>query len=144
MKTFFLDTNILLDVMLHRDEFFPESVRIWADCETGQIRGVISAITLNNMHFIMRKRVGSSKALDCVRHALNVFAVEPLDDTILRLAVDMPCKDFEDAIQTFSAVQAKAQCIVTRDPTHFSRHYLPIITPREYWDLHRYAAVSAY
>jgi predicted nucleic acid-binding protein len=136
MKIVFLDTNILLDVMLHREEFLPDAVRLWADCEEGRIRGVISAITLNNLHFIMRKRVGSIKALDYVRHALNVFAVEPLDDTILRLAVDMPCKDFEDAIQTFSAVHAKAQCIVTRNPSHFSHHYLPIITPREYWDIH--------
>ena len=136
MKIVFLDTNILLDVMLHREEFFPDAVRLWADCEEGRIRGVISAITLNNMHFIMRKRVGSIKVLDYVRHALNVFAVEALDDTILRLAVDMPCKDFEDAIQTFSAVHAKAQCIVTRNPSHFSRNYLPIITPREYWDIH--------
>lgn len=89
------------------------------------------------MYFIMRKRIGGIKALDYVRHALNVFAVEALDDMIFRLAADMPYKDFEDAIQTFSALHAKAQCIVTRNPSLFSKNCLPILTPREYWDIYR-------
>ena len=56
----------------------------------------------------------------------------PLDTSILRMAVDFPQKDFEDAIQLFSALQAKADCIVTRDRAHFSADYLPILTPAEY------------
>ena len=56
----------------------------------------------------------------------------PLDTSILRMAVDFPQKDFEDAIQLFSALQAKADCIVTRDRAHFSSDYLPILTSAEY------------
>lgn len=137
MKKIFVDTNILLDVALHREEFLEEATQIWADCELKKVQGFISAITLNNMHFIIRKMIGSAAALEYVRLILNIFTVVPLDETILRLAVDLPHKDFEDAIQTFSAVQAKAECIVTRDTAHFSRDYMPVISPGEYIELLR-------
>ena len=132
MKRVFLDTNILLDVTMHREEFLPDAVHIWNDCETGKALGLVSAISLNNVHYIMRKRLPSVSALECIRHILNIFTVVPLDTSILRMAVDFPQKDFEDAIQLFSALQAKADCIVTRDRAHFSADYLPILTPAEY------------
>ena len=132
MKRVFLDTNILLDVVLHRDQFVTDSARIWNDCETGKALGLISAISLNNIHYIARKLISSGDALESIRHILNIFTVVPLDASILRMAVDFPQKDFEDAIQIFSALQAKADCIVTRDTSHFSADYLPILTPAEY------------
>ena len=132
MKRIFLDTNILLDVTMHREAFLADSARIWSDCETGKTVGLISAISLNNIHYIMRKRLPSASALDCIRCILNIFIVVPLDTPVLRMAVDFPQKDFEDAIQIFSALQAKADCIVTRDGSHFSQDYLLVLTPAEY------------
>ena len=132
MNRIFVDTNILLDVALHRDQFVADSARIWTACESRQATGLISAISLNNIHYIARKRISSADALECVRHILNIFTVVPLDAPILRMAVDFPQKDFEDAIQIFSALQAKADCIVTRDGQHFSSDYLPVLTPAEF------------
>ena len=135
MKRIFVDTNILLDVVLHRDQFIADSARIWNDCETGKALGLISAISLNNIHYIARKLISSRDALEGIRHILNIYTVVPLDAPILRMAVDYPHKDFEDAIQIFSALQAKADCIVTRDRSHFSTEYLPILGPGEYLGL---------
>ena len=135
MKKIFIDTNILLDVILRRDGFYKNSAEIWADCELGKVQGYVSAISLNNMHYVMRKLVASDIALKYVRFVLNVFSIVPLDDAILRLSVDFPQKDFEDAIQMFSAVQVKADCIVTRDIAHFSNDYISIVSPEEYCDL---------
>ena len=135
MKRIFLDTNILLDVVLHRDQFVADSARIWNDCETGKALGLISAISLNNILYIARKLISPGEAMESIRHILNIFTVIPLDASILRMAVDFPQKDFEDAIQMFSALQAKADCIVTRDRSHFSTEYLPILAPAEYLGL---------
>ena len=137
MKKIFIDTNILLDVAMHRNDFFQQAAIVWADCELRKVQGFISAISLNNMHYVMRKHGGSDTALENVRLILNIFTIVPLDESILRLAVDLPHKDFEDAIQTFSAVQAKADCIVTRDRQHFLNNYMPVISPAEYVDIFR-------
>ena len=47
--------------------------------------------------------------------------------------------DFEDAIQFHSAVRARADCLITRDPAHFKEAAatLAISTPDEFlavWD----------
>lgn len=137
MKNIFIDTNILLDVIRHREGFYEDASKVWADCESHKVRGFISAISLNNVCYIVRKLVPPDTALTYIRLMLNVFSIVPLDETILRLSVDFPHKDFEDAIQTFSAVQVKAECIVTRDRSHFSNNYMPIVSPAEYVGLFR-------
>ena len=135
MRKIFVDTNILLDVALHRDGFFESASAVWGDCESKKVQGFISAISLNNLYYIMRRRVASNVALEYVRLIMNVFSIVPLDEGVLRLAVDLPQKNFEDAIQTFSALQVKADCIVTRDREHFSNNYLTIVSPSEYMGL---------
>ena len=135
MNSVFLDTNILLDVILRREEFIEQSIPIWSDCENHKVKGFVSAISLNNMHYIMRKQVSPCVALEYVRIVLDIFSIVPLDESILRLAVNLPHKDFEDAIQTFSAVEIKADCIVTRDKSHFPSIYMPVISPIEYLEL---------
>ena len=132
MKKIFIDTNILLDVLLERPEFYQAATRIWTDCESGKAKGCISAISLNNLHFIMARKAGKNRALASVRIVLNIFTVIPLDEKILRLAAELPHKDFEDAIQLFSAVQTKADCIITRDTNHFPNEYLPVLSPIDY------------
>jgi hypothetical protein len=41
-------------------------------------------------------------------------------------------KDFEDAIQYFSALRAEAKCLISRNPDHFPRSELSILTPAEF------------
>ena len=94
MKKIFIDTNVILDVTLHREDFLAESIQIWSDCELKKVQGFISAITLNNMYFIMRKQVGATVALEYVKLILTIFTIVPLDETILRLAANLPHKDF--------------------------------------------------
>ena len=135
MRKIFVDTNILPDVVMHRSDFHVQSAMVWAGCENRKVRGFVSAVSLNHMRYVMRKRVEPSVALEYVRLVLNVFSVVPPDEAILRLAVDLPHRDFEDAIQTFSAVQAKVDCIVTRDRRHFPGSCMPVVSPAEYSDL---------
>ncbi len=136
MRKIFLDTNILLDVILRRDVFLEQSVPVWSDCENHKVQGYISAISINNIHYIMRKMVSADIALEYVRLVLDIFSIVPLDESILRLAVNFHQKDFEDAIQTFSAVKIKSDCIVTRDRSHFPDNYMPILSPIEYKELY--------
>lgn len=135
MKKVFVDTNILLDVFLNRPEFADASAAIFADCESGKIKGVVSAISLNNLHYILSRHIGKNKALEAVRIVLNVFAVVPLDEKLLRLAADLSHKDFEDAIQYHSAVMAGAECVITRDANHFPKDELPILSPTDYSEM---------
>ena len=132
MRKVFIDTNILLDVVLHREDFYKQSALIWSECEYKKVQGYVSGISLNNMYYVLRKMVTPEVALEYVRLVLDIFTVVPIDESILRLAANLPQKDFEDAIQLFSAVQIKADCLVTRDVSHFLSNFMPIVSPEKY------------
>ena len=41
-----------------------------------------------------------------------------------------------DSIQFFSAIHARADCLVTRDTGHFPRSTLPVLSPAEFLQTH--------
>lgn len=41
-------------------------------------------------------------------------------------------KDFEDAVQYYSAFQVKADCIITRNKGDFRDDKLPVLAPEEF------------
>ena len=43
-KTIFVDTNILIDVLCQRKDFYEDSAAVWALSEKSDIYGYISAI----------------------------------------------------------------------------------------------------
>jgi len=132
MKMVFIDTNIFLDIFLNRGVFTKQSMEVWAACETGKVHGLVSAMTLNNTHYVCSKSHGRQIALEAVRSMLSIFKIVALDDKILRLAANNPGNDFEDAIQFYSALEAQASCIVTRDANDFPRGQIPILSPCEF------------
>ena len=55
-----------------------------------------------------------------------------MDSDVVKSAVALQAKDFEDAIQYISAKSIGADCIVTRNVKDFPFPGLPVITPQEF------------
>jgi predicted nucleic acid-binding protein len=132
----FLDTNVLLDVLAEREPFYREAFQLWSLAEQGRVRGLISAISFNNLYYVVRKLAGAQKAVRALRMLRDTFSVVPLDEQTLMQAIDAGFKDFEDAIQFFGALKADAACLITRNPGDYPAGQLPIQTPREFLALH--------
>ena len=98
-KRIFVDTNVLLDVLLEREGFYYDALKIWANAELGKVEAYIAAISLNNVHYVMRRLKSETTAMIAVKILMQIFKVVPVDTDILRLAVDFHDKDFEDDIQ---------------------------------------------
>lgn len=125
----FVDTNVLLDVLARREPFYAEAAHIWSLAERGKIKGLVSVISFNNVYYVVRRassRKSAERALKLIR---GVFAPVPLSVQVLNQAIDAEFRDFEDAIQFHSAIQAQAECLVTRDADHFPGKDLPVLTP---------------
>jgi predicted nucleic acid-binding protein len=52
---------------------------------------------------------------------------------VIDLSLDSDFKDFEDAVQCCSAVNAKADCLITRNKREYAIDILPILTPEEFF-----------
>jgi len=128
----FIDTNVLIDVLAKREPFYADSARLWTLAEQGRITAFISAISFNNIYYIVRK-LRSRRTADRMMVLLrDTFSTMGVDKQILDQAIDAGFKDFEDAIQYFSALRAGAACLLTRDPKASPREDLPILSPREW------------
>ena len=128
----FIDTNVLLDVLAKRRRFYRDSVRIWSLAEQGSVCGLISAISFNNIYYVVRKVRGSRTAERVLGMLRDVFTPVVLDGQILNQAIAAGFKDFEDAIQYHSALHAGAACIISRNPSDFPEGDIPAVTPAEF------------
>lgn len=131
----FIDTNVLLDVLAERMPFYEASAEIVNLFEMEQAEGFISAMSFNNTHYILRKRIGKNRALKAMRTLLDTFNVVSLDEKILSRTVDSDFRDFEDGIQFFSAIRSGADYLITRNVKDFPHKDIPVMTPEEFLKL---------
>ena len=134
----FVDTNVLLDVLAERKAFYPEAMRVWTLAESGRIDAHVSAISFSNCYYIVNRYAGPRCAEKAVRLLRDVFRPVDLTARILNQAIDAGMADFEDAVQFHSAVYAKADCIITRNPGHFPRSSVSVLSPAEFLAAHSF------
>ena len=128
----FLDTNIILDVLVKREPYYIDSARIWTLIKEKSIQGYISAITINNFYYIIKKLKNSKIAENFIDEILDDFEIVPLTKDILRQSRTIPGKDYEDSIQYFSAINTGCQFLITRNKKDFISTGLNIISPTEF------------
>ena len=129
----FLDTNIIYDVFAERHPFYDDSAQIWNLAEYGKITGCISITTFNNLYYIMRRQMGRPQAERALHILRDVCVPIQFDMQILNQAIDSRMKDFEDAIQLFSALHSGADYLITRNVKDFIQNTnIAIMTPGQF------------
>jgi predicted nucleic acid-binding protein len=130
MKYYFIDTNIILDLLADRKPFSENAEQLFILAEQKKIRLYCSIISFNNIYYILKKEIGHKKAistLNIIKHHLQIIDFEK--NTLLK-AMDSEFNDFEDAIQYFSALtNPNIECIVTRNEKDFKHSTLLVLTP---------------
>mgnify|MGYP000755270109 FL=1 len=129
-----IDTNIILDVLCKRPNFYEDSAKIFKLCEVKKISGVISALSIPNIMYILRKELDADKTREILDSLMLIFSVADLKADDLKKAADMRFKDYEDAIQSACAARIKANYIVTRNIKDFSESKVTAIKPAELLD----------
>lgn len=133
MKTL-IDTNVILDVLCNRQDFVDDSLKVFKYCEANQITGYISALSIPNIVYIMRKELDSGKIKEILTTLTSIFTVVDLRESDLLKAADMDFSDYEDALQSVCAARAKVNFIVTRNIKDFKNSTIPAIKPSELFD----------
>ncbi len=126
-----IDANVLLDVLMNREEFVNDSSLIWKLCETKKAIGYVSTLTFKNMMYIMRKELAPDQIELVYKELCLIFEIADFDVGILEQAIQMNWKDFEDAIQSATAQKLKVDFIVTRNVKDFIESKVPSLTPTE-------------
>ena len=115
MKRVFIDTNIFLDILFRREQFVDDALSIFDMAVDNQIELLISDLSIANIKYITRKEIPVDKFYNLIKTFRPIFTIVPLGADVIDKALDLRANDFEDALQYFSAVQANADCLVTRN-----------------------------
>lgn len=132
----FLDTNIVLDLLLERQPFVEDAEKLWFLAERGRIAAAVSALSFPNVYYVIRKTRGSRAAMTVLKAMRGTFRIVECDGQIVQQAMDAGFSDFEDAVQYFSALRMDAVCMVSRNTRHFHKSSLPVFTPRAFFSVY--------
>ena len=124
MDKVFIDTNIMIDVLLGRKKFLAQSSNIFQLADSGAIALYATALSFVNALYIGRKELGKSEALKKLKLFHDFLNTAPMDD-----------KDFEDNLQYCSACSAGCNVIVTRNVKDFPKDgEVRVMVPSEFLD----------
>ncbi len=132
MKYFLVDTNVVIDFLTDRRPFSLIAAQLFEYSEKDKIKLYITAVSYNNIYYIVRKLTSHKAAINILKDLENM--TETIDTTkeSIKLSLNSEFKDFEDAIQYFSATtNKKIDAIITRNIADFKLSKLPILSPEE-------------
>lgn len=131
----FIDTNILIDVLLDRLPFAEQAERIFQLRDDYAFDIYISALSLANIAYVL-DRLGKSPN-SAVATLMQLTEVADLTGKILNETVHSKFVDFEDGLQYSTAVSIKADVIITRNKKDFKLATIPVLSPDEFLDTYK-------
>lgn len=126
-----IDTNIIMDVLANREGFAESASQLFKLCEVGQVHGIVYALSIANIAYIMRKELDRSQIEEVIGKLGSIFTIADMKADDLKKAVALPIDDFEDALQSVCARRMKADFIVTRNLKDFKNSKVMAIKPGE-------------
>ena len=125
-----IDLNVVLDVLLQRQSFSPQSSRVLAAVEQRRADGFICATSVDTLHYLLVRAAGPSKAHHLLETILTLLSVVPVDQRVISSAYALYWPDFEDAIIHEAARLSGMDAIVTRDKD-FNASAVAVLSPAE-------------
>jgi predicted nucleic acid-binding protein len=132
VKSVLCDINFILDIFLERQPFYAPAARIFAMIEAKQLKGYLCANSFPTLFYILAKELKRDGAMKVLQKIRIVFRVASVDEKVIDLSLASDIKDFEDAVQCYSAVHAKVDCLITRNKADYVSDIVSVMTPEEF------------
>ena len=131
-----LDTNIFLDVIEERQDFFDDSSEVVLLAT--EYDGFIAASSVTNIYYIECKRNHSKdKTKRLMDKLFKIFDILDTTAEDCRNALRSDIPDYEDAVMVESAKRSDIDCIITRNIKDFKNANINVYTPIEFLRLLR-------
>lgn len=137
MKKVFLDTNILIDYLARRGQFFEPAAQIVQLGQQYDCQLLVSALSFATASFILEShhKLPNDVIVRKFAEFVKMCNVTPVDSLIIDEAIASRFSDFEDAMQYYSAIREGADAIITRNNSDFSAAQIEVFEPQEFLDM---------
>ncbi len=129
----FVDSDVIIDFFTDREPFVNPASKIFELNESGLVQIYISAVSLNNIYYIVRKFLGHKDTIKIVEELVEITEIIGTTKKEIVQALKNDFKDYEDSVQYSSALNIKGlDAIVTRNTKDYIKAKLPIFTSESY------------
>ncbi len=132
MDNVLIDTDVILDFFFDRDPFAEFAAEILNLCEEKKINGFTSPVIISNVYYLLRKVAKHEIIIEKLKQILTIIDVVKMDKNVVINSLNSNFKDFEDALQNFSAMDWNIGIILTRNIQDYKTSSLAILTPEIY------------
>jgi predicted nucleic acid-binding protein len=132
MQKIFLDTNIVIDFLGERANFYQPAAKILTLADQKKIEIYTSPTSISNTYYLLSRFENTKIALEKIRKFKVLCSISIMDDEVIEKAINSNFKDFEDAMQYFSALASNCDLIVTRNEKDFKNALIPVLNGESY------------
>ena len=129
MKRLLFDTDVVLDVLLQRQPYFPASALALDQVGQDKVEGYIAGHAITNLFYLLRRHLGSDQSREVLVKLMSKMRVAAVTDAVVREALSSPFPDFEDAVAHAAAKAVGTEAIVTRNLKDFRNGTVPAMLP---------------
>ena len=128
-----IDTNIVLDVLLRRTDFFNASYNVLKLATLGKAEAIVTANSITDIYYILhRANKEPIKSKDAIVQLLSLVNIADVLASDVMNALSSKITDFEDALAGAIAKRVKADYIVTRNTKDFNNSPVAAIDPKDF------------
>lgn len=133
MDQVLIDTDVILDFFFDREPFAEYATVVLNHCEAKTINGFTTPVIICNVYYLLRKTAKHQLIIEKIKQLLTIIEITEMNKEVVLDALNSEFKDFEDALQNFSAVQnGKINVILTRNIKDYKKSDLAVLTPETY------------
>lgn len=133
MNKVLIDTDVILDFFFDREPFSENASKILSLCESKEVIGHITPVIISNVYYLLRQTAKHEKVIEKLTLLISFTEILVMDKNAIVQALSSDFKDFEDALQNYSAeLNKEIDIIITRNVKDYKNSNLAIMTPDSY------------
>lgn len=126
----FIDSDVIIDFFTDREPHVNPASELFELNEKGSVILYVSAVSINNIYYIIRRFLGHKKTLDVLEKLAEITEIIGTTKKEVLQALKNDFSDFEDSIQYSSALAIKGlDAIITRNIKDYKNSDIAVMTP---------------
>ncbi len=133
MRRVFIDTNILLDLLLERLPWVNQASVLFSMADRKELDLLCCSLSFSTAIYLMnRLKYTRKEIITKLTIVKSLCTVTTVDSSVIDRVLQSDFSDLEDGMQYYSALAANAEVIVTRNEKDYILSNIPVLSPTEF------------
>jgi predicted nucleic acid-binding protein len=129
---YFVDTNIIIDLLVDREPFSENAIRIFESVHNRGWTLYTSDNAITTSYYYLRREIGKERSKATIASFLVDIEIVSVSKQMLATAAVSKFNDYEDAVQFHCAISISGiDGIITRNKNFFKHSTIPVFAPEE-------------